>query len=58
MAYFENVIDCIDDVDSTKGQTFGYPESIKGEKHLQAWSIVNLATIKAHNDKIAAEDDA
>ena len=23
MAYFENVIDCIDDVDSTKGQTFG-----------------------------------
>jgi hypothetical protein len=28
-------------------------ESIKGDKHLQEWSTINVPTIKAHNDKIA-----
>jgi hypothetical protein len=54
VAYFENVTNCIDEVDTTNGQTFRYPESIKGDKHLQEWSTINLPTIKAHNDKIAA----
>jgi hypothetical protein len=54
VAYFENVINCFDEVGTTNGQTFRYPESIKGDKHLQEWSTINLPTIKAHNDKIGA----
>jgi hypothetical protein len=51
--YFEKVVNCIDEVDTTDGQTFRFPESIKGDKHLQEWSTINLPTIKAHNEKIA-----
>jgi hypothetical protein len=53
LAYFEMVITCIDEVDPNNGQTFRFPESIKGDKHLLEWSTINLPTIKAHNDKIA-----
>jgi hypothetical protein len=49
--YFEKVINC--EVDTTNGQTFRYPESIKGVKHLQEWSTINLPTLKAHNEKIS-----
>jgi hypothetical protein len=52
--YFEKVINCIDEVDTTDGQTFRFPESIKGDKHLQEWSTINLQTIKAHNERISA----
>jgi len=54
VAYFEKVIDCIDEVDTTDGQTFRYPESIKGDKHLQEWSTINLPTLKEHNEKLSA----
>jgi hypothetical protein len=54
LAYFEKVITCIDEVDPNNGQTFRFPESIKGDKHLLEWSTINLPTIKAHNQKIAA----
>jgi hypothetical protein len=32
--YFEKVVNCIDEVDTTDGQTFRFPESIKSDKHL------------------------
>jgi hypothetical protein len=54
LAYFEKVVTCIDEVDHTNGQTFRYPESIKGDQHLKEWSTINLPTVKAHNEKIAA----
>ena len=54
VAYFETVVTCIDEVDTTDGQTFRFPESIKGDQHLKEWSTINLLTIKAHNEKIAA----
>ncbi len=54
LAYFEKAVTCIDEVDPTNGQTFRYPESIKGDQHLKEWSTINLPTIKAHNEKIAA----
>jgi hypothetical protein len=54
VAYFESVVNCIDEVDQTNGQTFRYPESIKGNRHLEEWSTINLPTLKAHNEKTAA----
>jgi hypothetical protein len=54
VAYFETVVTCIDEVDQTSGQTFRYPESIKGNRHLEEWSTINLPTVKAHNERIAA----
>jgi len=57
VAYFEKVVTCIDEVDQTNGQTFRYPESIKGNRHLEEWSTINLPTVKAHNEKIAAIAD-
>ncbi|MGY3448345.1 hypothetical protein [Bradyrhizobium sp. USDA 4353] len=51
--YFEKVVRCIDEVDTTDGQTFRFPGSIKGDKHLQEWSTINLPTLGAHSDKIA-----
>ncbi|MCP1967360.1 hypothetical protein [Bradyrhizobium elkanii] len=53
VAYFETVVTCIDEVDRTNGQTFRYPESIKGDQHLKEWSTINLPTVKTHNTKIA-----
>lgn len=53
VAYFEKVVTCIDEVDHTNGQTFRYPESIKGDQHLKEWSTINLPTVKAHNARIA-----
>jgi hypothetical protein len=54
MAYFEKVVTCIDEVDPNNGQTFRFPESIKGDKHLLEWSTINLPIVQTHNDKIAA----
>jgi hypothetical protein len=54
LAYYEKVITCIDEVDPNNGQTFRFPESIKGDRYLLEWSTINLPTIKAHNDKVAA----
>lgn len=51
--YFELVVTCIDEVDTTDGQTFRFPESIKGTRHLAEWSTINLPTIQAHNEKLA-----
>lgn len=53
IAYFENVVTCIDEVDQSNGQTFRYPENIKGNRHLEEWSTINLPTLKAHNTKIS-----
>ena len=53
--YFEKVINCIDEVDTTSVTDLrDIPESIKGDKHLQEWSTINLPTLKAHNEKISA----
>jgi hypothetical protein len=51
--YFEKIVSCIDEVDTTDGQTFRFPESIKGNRHLEEWSTINLPTLKAHNAKIS-----
>lgn len=51
--YFEKVVTCIDEVDQSNGQTFRYPENIKGSRHLEEWSTINLPTLKAHNAKIS-----
>jgi hypothetical protein len=52
--YFEKVVTCIDEVDPNNGQTFRYPESIKGDQHLKEWSTINLPIVQEHNEKIAA----
>jgi hypothetical protein len=54
IGYFEKVVACIDEVDQSNGQTFRYPENIKGDQHLKEWSTINLPTIKAHNEQVAA----
>lgn len=50
MAYFDKVVCAIEEVDPN-GQIFRYPESIKGSRHLEDWSVINLAVIESHNQE-------
>ncbi len=43
----DTVVKCIMEVDSN-GNTFRYPESIKGEHHLKEWSLINLVVLDAY----------
>ena len=51
--YMDSVVLAIEEVDPN-GQTFRYPESIKGDQHLAEWSIINLAVVSSAYERTFA----
>lgn len=49
----DEIVACFSDVDPN-GQIFRYPESIKGERHLEDWHTINLTYVGIALDRIVA----